>query len=154
MMILLLTSVLTLIVINFFPFEGALQNRPALVQFERSVQEAHRLARQYKQPVILSYNSDSESVLLASEEGKIMGEFKFPGGTSAEITFFRITPETEIKSEPDFEVEEHSISQLRFFPNGSSTPAIVEFTVGTDARMIRLDPFSGINWKLSDHFSL
>jgi len=152
MMILLVTSVLTLIVINFFSFEGALQSRPASIQFERAVYEGHRLARSQKQTIILSYDQESESVLLANTEGRILETFTFPTGTSAEISFFKVLPETEIKSEPDFEVEEHAIKQLRFFPNGSSTPAIIEFTAGRESKSWRMDPFSGILWTVIDRF--
>lgn len=152
MVVLLLASVLALVIVNFFPFQGALDERPAKDQAWRAIAEAHRLARAERSTVLLHYDEEAESLVLADGFGREAARFRFPQGTDAGVEFYRILPEKEMREEPDFEAEDEAVEILAFQPYGATAPFQMEIETGTDAITFRFDPFSGLSWEETDLF--
>jgi len=147
MVIVLLTATMALVVVNFFPFENALDERPASIQVKRAVAEAHRLARTEKVMILLHYDEESESLVLSDESGAERERYAFPGGTDAIVNFYRILPEKEIRDEPDFEAEEETTDLLAFQSYGVADPFQIELETESNAAVFRFDPFSGLSWE-------
>ncbi len=147
MVIVLLTATMALVVVNFFPFENALAERPASIQTKRAVAEAHRLARTEKERVFLHYDEDSESLVVSDESGTECVRYGFPEGTDATVSFYRILPEKEIRDEPDFEAEEETTDLLAFQSYGVADPFQIELETEKNAVVFRFDPFSGLSWE-------
>ena len=148
----LLSAILALVIFNFFTFEGSLDDRPAFEQTRRSIAESHRLARERRESILLHYDPERAVMVLSDEKGQMLDEFAFPPGTEAQVKFFRIKPEAEMREEPDFEAEEEDLPTLAFHPYGSSAPFQLEFEQGTEAVTLRYDPFSGLSWERTDIF--
>lgn len=146
----LLAGVLGLVTFHFFTFENALEERPALVQARRAVAEGHRLARETGAPVRLHYDKEREAMILSDRLGRERRVYAFPPGTDAEIDFYRLLPEAEIREEPDFEPEEDPVATIVFESFGSSAPFQLEFDTGTDSAVVRYDPFSAVGWERRD----
>jgi len=150
MTISLIAGVLALVVFNFYSFEGALDDRPALAQVNRAVAEGHRLAREKKAPVLMRYSEEEESMVLFDKSGGELARFDFPKGGEAEIAFYPLLPEEEIREEPDFEPEEEPVGFVVFEPYGVTAPFQLQLDTDSRSTSIRYDPFSGIGWERTD----
>lgn len=152
MVIILLTATLALVVVNFFPFENALNERPAADQTRRAIAEAHRLARMDKVMILVHYDEESESIVLSDEHGAERKRYTFPEGTEAVVNFYKILPEKEIREEPDFESEDETSDLLAFQSYGVADPFRIELETGTRVAIFRFDPFSGLSWEEDELF--
>lgn len=152
MVVLLLAAVLSLVIINFFSFDGALGRRPAIDQIHRAVAEAHRIARTERVAVNLFYDEEIETLVLTDASGAELTRYDLPEGTEAELAFIRVKPEEEMAEEPSYEVEDEPIELVTFNSYGASAPFVIEFAVSDEARVLQFDPFSAISWNNEDVF--
>jgi len=150
MVLLLSSAVLSLVVVNFFSGEGALDKRPAKDQIRLAVASAHRLARTYREIVFLRHDKEANSITLTNNIGKLIDSYPLPQGADLTIQFFKTLPESKFEEEPSFEPEEHSVQAIPFMPYGPSAPFVVELDQANELTKLRFDPFSSINWKETD----
>lgn len=142
----LIAATLGLVIAHFFPSADVLEKRPALVQLQRAVAEAHRMARTQHRPVTLGFDAEGQRLVLHGENGTELAAYGFPEGSEARLSFYRLLPEQQVQQEPTLEAEETEVQRIAFHPHGFTAPFLVEYETGYQAQTLRFDPFSALTW--------
>lgn len=146
LVIALLAAFLGLAIVYFFSLENPFERRPALERLNQAIARAHWHAQTRNETVSVSFDAESESLLIHSARSDLLERFRFVPGSQVEMTFYPVLPDDRIDSEPSFEPWEYALDRIRIAPWGA-VPFIVEWETRTTASEFVFDPFSVLKWR-------
>lgn len=147
----LIALVAGLMVTNLGSVIQGLGTPPLPETLHKAVQEARYQAAATKQTVYLRFDPETAYFRIAGENGSELGAIGTdydPGDRAVEVVFEQILPSEGLSSLG--RTERVEIPYVRFHPDRSSTPFVVNLRYDGDASTHRYDPFSDLELSRTD----
>ncbi len=144
----LIAAVTGLFIMNFVSMTERTDEVPADEILLQATREARFMAARSRSTTSLSYDAETGSLKIASDTGDSesfpLGE-PFSSERSAEVRFYLVPASAGLSPPQDPERTQMETTEVRFAPDRSSSPFVVELDYGSgaDERMI-FDPFSNL----------
>lgn len=147
MVITLLAIVVGLMVTPIHRILEAVHTRPLEEVVLSAVRDAHMLARQRNESVVMGYQAASNCLQVCTRDGILLKniEIDLPPDTdegTPMLAFYRLLPEDPEADEAAYESEDEPVESIIFHPSGASIPFSVDVMDRKNTVRLVLDPFS------------